>query len=56
MSDLDKANAAIAAMHKLIEEAMTVQGMVCISAAQLFGWTIKHAAAIDAALSPETDQ
>lgn len=56
MSDLDKAHAAIAEMHKLISEGMTVRGMVCISAAELFGWTLKHAAAIDAALSPETDR
>lgn len=50
MADLERANAAISDIHDLIDEGMKVQGMVCISAAKLAGWTIRHAGAINDAL------
>lgn len=53
MGDLDKARAAIAEIHELLEGAMMVQGMACIPCVRLVAWTIRHAGAIAEALPDE---
>lgn len=42
--------AAVRAAFELFDKAKLIQGMACISSADVFGWTAKHAKALNIAL------
>lgn len=46
--------AAVRDVHGLFERAQLIQGHVVLSAADVFGWTLTHAGAINAALTNPT--